>query len=648
MNNSNNKLARIVELLRKDTGINNSIDAIEQLSLLLLIKYFYDVVPNSQSDIRRSSFRGLFSEVNGLENGKLSNDFSIIKSIFHEVIHGNESFFDKCFLGDNSWRNIDVIFNNIPLRIRSLKILEAALYRLEDLGFYEFLSVDFDQLLLNMVKDSSSSGAFHSPRSLVKAMVKVSNPSPQASIYDPAMGTGRTFLEVEKYLSKTYDDRIFKAIGNDISPFAYLIGILNLLLNGIDIKQILLSDSLLIEDNLKYDFILSGVPFGKSSDMSKYDYNGYTGNLEAMFLKHTMDKLAKNGKAALIVPDGLLFNKTNQLAVLRGQLLNQFNLHSILSLPEGVLAPYTGIKVSVLFFENSIPGKDIWFYELNTAKPLNKLNSINDSDFEEFISQFKSRMVGEKSCLIDKKSLSADKTFNLSFSLPKSDEKFSFDKLEKINSLKKDQLALVKAIEGYFESVSQSISSHDLKDVTIESISKLRSGANLDKAEISDKEKYPVFGGNGVIGYCKEANRFSNSIVIGKVGMYCGNIHFSPGPCWLTSNAISLEVKDSKTVFTPYLAHLLHSMNLNQMATGVAQKFISIKQLNSIVISLPSYDKQVELSNWFTMLKENKKSIQSILLKFSEELELLTKNMIIEKSSRVYVEPENSNAPKFG
>ena len=109
-------------------------------------------------------------------------------------------------------------------------------------------------------------------------------------------------------------------------------------------------------------------------------------------------------------------------------------------------------------------------------------------------------------------------------------------------------------------------------------------------------------------------------------------IQWFPGPCWLTSNAISLEVKDSKTVFTPYLAHLLESMDLNQMATGVAQKFISIKQLNSIVISLPSYDKQVELSNWFNLLKENQKLIQGLLLEFSKDLELFTENSILEKT----------------
>ncbi|WP_367110723.1 N-6 DNA methylase [uncultured Psychrobacter sp.] len=635
MNNSNNKLARIVELLRKDTGINNSIDAIEQLSLLLLIKYFYDVILfNNQSDIHKNSFRGLFSEIYSFEHGKLNNDFSIIKNIFHEITLENKSFFRQRFFRDDRWRDIEVVFNNIPLRIRSLKILEAALYELENLDFYEFLKVDFDELLLIMVKDSSSSGAFHSPKSLVEAIVKVSNPSPVTSIYDPAMGTGRTFIEVEKHLAKNHKDRRFKAIGNDINPLAYLIGILNLLLNGINTEKISLSDSLLLKDNLKYDFILSGVPFGKASDMSKYEYyyNGYTGNLEAMFLKHVMDKLAKNGKAALIVPDGLLFNKANQLDILRGQLLTQFDLHSILSLPEGVLAPYTGIKVSVLFFENTLPGKDIWFYELNTEKPLSKLNSIIDSDFEEFISQFESRRVGENSCLIDKQSLVADETFNLSFSLPKNEKKFIFDKIEKINSLKKEQLALIESIENYFENASKNIDVEHFKDVTVQSICELRSGSHLNKSEVSSNGTYPVFGGNGIIGYYKEANRSSSSIVIGKVGMYCGNIHLSSGPHWLTSNAISLEIKDNKSVFTPYLAHLLQSMDLNQMATGIAQKFISIKQLSNTIVSLPSYEKQVELSNWFTLLKENKSSIQSLLLKFNKDLELFTKNSILEKT----------------
>lgn len=198
--------------------------------------------------------------------------------------------------------------------------------------------------------------------------------------------------------------------------------------------------------------------------------------------------------------------------------------------------------------------------------------------------------------------------------------------------MKKEQSALIESIKDYFENASKNIDVEQFKDVTVQSICELRSGSNLNKSEISSNGAYPVFGGNGVIGYYKEANRFSSSIVVGKVGMYCGNIHLSSKPYWLTSNAISLEVKNETEVFKPYLAHVLQSMDLNKMATGVAQKFISIKQLNNTVVSLPNYEKQVELSNWFTLLKENKESIQSLLLNFNKNLELLTDNSILEKA----------------
>ncbi|MFW1118375.1 HsdM family class I SAM-dependent methyltransferase, partial [Vibrio parahaemolyticus] len=203
-----------------------------------------------------------------------------------------------------------------------------------------------------------------------------------------------------------------KFVGNDLSPFAHLIGTLNLLLNDIDISGVSISDSLLDRHDQKYEFVISGLPFGKASEFSKYeyDYHGYSGSLEAMFLKHTMDKLAKGGRAAIIIPDGILFGSATHLDELKRQLLTQFNLHTVLSLPKGTLAPYSGVKVSVLFFDNTVSEKDIWFYELRTDKPLSKLNSITDSDFEDFTSLYERREVSEHSCLISKESLLQDKT----------------------------------------------------------------------------------------------------------------------------------------------------------------------------------------------------------------------------------------------
>jgi type I restriction enzyme M protein len=638
MNKYNNKLVKIMELLRKDTGINNAIDAMEQLSLLLIIKYFYEVVLiDAPKNGCEGSFKDLFYNSNHFYKDSFATDFYALKLKLNDIvsdIDSNEHKLAHDVSVFDIWKKIENILNIIPFKIRSTKILELALHRLEKLGFFEGLEIDFDELLLNMVKDSSSSGAFHSPKSLIKAIIKVTKPLPQKHIYDPAMGTGRTFVETQKYLATINHINGFRAIGNDLSPFAYLIGTLNLLLNGVDIRDISISDSLLCGDDLEYDFILSGIPFGKASEISKYEYyyHGYSGSLEAMFLKHTMDKLAIGGRAALVVPEGVLFNSANQLDMLRQQLLTKFNLHSILSLPKGILAPYTGLKISVLFFENTAPKSDIWFYELKTEKPLSKLNPISDSDFEGFISLFESREVSEHSYLIAKDSLLNDKSFNLSFSLPKKEEQLIFQKNEMIDLLKKEQSTLIELIATHFENTSRNIEVENSEKVTIKNICKLKTGDKLNKSEVSDSGEYPVYGGNGIIGYYGEENRLGDSIIIGKVGMYCGNIHFSKEPYWLTSNAISLELTDSSIVFAPYLAHVLKSLDLNKMSTGAVQQFISINQLYSLEISIPSYEKQVELSNWFNSLEVNKEKIQQQLSNFSDQLNSVTTSSIIEKA----------------
>ncbi|MBF4227747.1 restriction endonuclease subunit M, partial [Vibrio anguillarum] len=99
----------------------------------------------------------------------------------------------------NNWKKIENILDQIPFRVRSKKILGLVIHRLEELDLSEGIEVDFDRLLFNMVKDSGSSGAYYSPRPLIKAMISVLNPKPLATVYDPAMGTGGVFVEAKKH-----------------------------------------------------------------------------------------------------------------------------------------------------------------------------------------------------------------------------------------------------------------------------------------------------------------------------------------------------------------------------------------------------------------------------------------------------------------
>nr|WP_272492407.1 restriction endonuclease subunit S [Alteromonas sp. MCA-1] len=191
---------------------------------------------------------------------------------------------------------------------------------------------------------------------------------------------------------------------------------------------------------------------------------------------------------------------------------------------------------------------------------------------------------------------------------------------------------MTQSIKGYIETVSKETDVTFSIFRTVGSIGKLRSGDNLNKSELSENGEYAVYGGNGTIGRYDKPNRSGNTIIIGKVGLYCGNVHFSKEPFWLTSNAVSLEITDESNVFVPYLVHLLKSLDLNKLATGAVQKFISIKQMNNIKLSLPTYEKQVELSKWFDDLEKSKTSIQKLLSSFSEELGVMTKNSIAEKA----------------
>jgi type I restriction enzyme M protein len=618
-----NRLYEIIELLRKDTAINNSIDAVEQLSLLLIIKYLYEHNLIDRPMIGREHFFDYFF------NGEMKEiNFYTLRDFIDKKTQFAENF--KA-LSPESWNTIEKLLEHIPFRIRSEKVLKRVSSLLSKIDIFDNLKQDFDEVLSMMVIDSKASGAFYSPKPLIDALVMVSKPSYGQRIYDPAMGTGRSFIAINEFLSPDFTHDL-DVTGNDSSPFACLVGILNLLLNNINIRNISLSDSLLIENTTKYDFIISAFPFGISNDVSKYEYayNGYQGSLEAMFLKHTMDKLAENGRAAVVVPEGILFSSTNQLIALRHKLLTEFNLHTILSLPQGSLSPYTNIKVSVLFFDKDNSGTDIFLYDMATNRHANKLQPLCNEDFSQFISLFDKRENSERSMLVPKESFLKHKIYSLSHSFYK-EEAPLFDKLKLIKELRDEESNMVRSLQNYFETLARDTKVSYSDSRKIESFGKFRTGENLNKAELLDSGVYAVYGGNGTIGYFDKANRSANTIIIGKVGLYCGNIHYSTDPFWLTSNAISLEITDTSNIFAPYIVHLLRGLDLNKLSTGTVQKFISIKQLNDIEVSLPSYEKQVELSNWFSKLEDEKRAIQRSISDVNEKLQSITDFSIMEK-----------------
>lgn len=282
---------------------------------------------------------------------------------------------------------------------------------------------DIYESLLQKNAESSGAGQYFTPRAVIEAMVECLNPKPHEKIADPSCGTGGFFLGVVNHLKKNYqlnesEEQFLKFetfTGWEIVPETARLCLMNLFLHGIgDLKttpEIKVEDSLKAEFN-KVDIVLANPPFGKSSsdiptiDEKQAEKEGYflredfwatTGNKQLAFLQHIVSMLKENGRAAVVLPDNVLF-EGGAGETIRKNLLENVNLHTILRLPTGIFYAQ-GVKANVLFFEK-IPNaktKEIWFYDYRTnihhtlkTKPL-RVNNLS-----EFIENYNSKNLSNR------------------------------------------------------------------------------------------------------------------------------------------------------------------------------------------------------------------------------------------------------------
>lgn len=243
------------------------------------------------------------------------------------------------------------------------------------------LSEIYEDLLKRVAADSAGyAGEFYTQRHIIRAMVEVVEPKPGHKVYDPCFGTAGFLGEAAEYIrhhntlsGRQLDDLQHKTFfGLELKPLTYLLGSMNMILHGIEGANLELANTLEVHNHNvsekdKYDIIMSNPPYGgKMAQELETNFRVHSAATECLFLQHIMANLAKGGRAAVIIPEGVLFRGGPEQKV-RKELLEQFNVHTILSLPAGCFLPYTGVKTNVLFFErmpNGSATQDVWFYEL--------------------------------------------------------------------------------------------------------------------------------------------------------------------------------------------------------------------------------------------------------------------------------------------
>ena len=227
------------------------------------------------------------------------------------------------------------------------------------------------ETILKSLQSAGNAGEFYTPRAVTDFMVQMINPKLGETVADFACGTGGFLTSTLKYLEpqkKTADDvdKYNNTIyGIEKKPMPYLLCITNMLIHDVDEPKVYHMNSL--EKNVrdykesdKFDIILMNPPYGGSEkDAVKNNFPADLRSSETadLFMNVIMYRLKKNGRCAVIIPDGFLFGEDNAKVAIKTKLLNEFNLHTIIRMPHSVFAPYTSITTNILFFDNTHPTK---------------------------------------------------------------------------------------------------------------------------------------------------------------------------------------------------------------------------------------------------------------------------------------------------
>lgn len=271
-----------------------------------------------------------------------------------------------------------------------------------DLSDYDEIHA-FGEIYENILKElqsAGSAGEFYTPRAVTDFMAKMIKPQIGEQMADFACGTGGFLTSWLKELQpqiKTTADR--KAFGTSIygiekKQFPYMLCITNLLLHDVDTPRVYHDNSLLRKvldytDDDRYDIVLMNPPYGgseKNEVKSNFPADLASSETADLFMSVIMYRLKQNGRAAVILPDGFLFGTDNAKINIKKKLLTEFNLHTVIRMPGSVFAPYTSITTNILFFDNTHPTEETWFYRIDMPEGYKHFSKTKPMKLEHFAS----------------------------------------------------------------------------------------------------------------------------------------------------------------------------------------------------------------------------------------------------------------------
>jgi type I restriction enzyme M protein len=447
-----NTFNKIEKDLRAEDGIANELDYVEQTSWVLFLKYLDDL-ESERKDRAALDGRDYAPIITGqfawgewaapLVNGQLDQNKALIGDdlisfVDRELFPQLASFRQSATGPQTIEYKIGEIFTELRNKFRSGYILRDILEAVDGLSFNtqaerHELSQLYETRIRRMGNAGRNGGEYYTPRPLIRAMIKVMDPKIGETIYDGACGSAGFLCEAYDYMRKpnmsaadyaTLQTRTF--YGQEKKGLAYIIGIMNMVLHGIETPNLIHANTLNenvmdIQEKDRHDIILANPPFGGGERREvQQNFPIRTGETAYLFLQHFIRKLRAGGRAAVVIKNTFLSNTDNASVALRKELLEAAELHTVLDCPQGTFQG-AGVKTVVLFFEKGAPTRDIWFYQLDPGRSMGKTNPLNDDDLAEFLALQATRATGDKSWLVNRSDLD-DATFDLSVKNPNAPE----------------------------------------------------------------------------------------------------------------------------------------------------------------------------------------------------------------------------------
>jgi type I restriction enzyme M protein len=412
--------------MRKDKGLNGDLDRLPMLTWVMFLKFLDDMETIREEEYKLAGkrfrpgieapyrWRDWAAKLDGITGSELIAFVNQDEATRPDGTRGAGLFAYLRSLQSANGDRRDVIarvFQGVVNRMMNGYLLRDVINKIDGIHFtskdeIHTLGNLYESMLREMRDAAGDSGEFYTPRPVIKFIVAAIGPRLGETVLDPAAGTGGFLVEAFEHLQKqakrAEDYHLLQRstlYGVEAKSLPYLLCEMNLLLHGMEYPEIDPENALRfplreIGDRDRVDVIVTNPPFGGEEErgiLSNFPEDRQTSDTALLFLQLIMRKLrrpvagAKGGRCGMVVPDGLL-SVDHVGARIKEELLKEFNLHTIVRLPNGVFAPYTPIPSNLLFFDRTGPTKEVWFYEHPLPEGRKNYTKTAPIQFEEFAS----------------------------------------------------------------------------------------------------------------------------------------------------------------------------------------------------------------------------------------------------------------------